>query len=223
MCLANAFDNAITFIEKLNEPWGIKDAESRHVYLNPLARRYTNTPNNFTIEGKLDVEFPADWHELHDDLIKHDKITINKKGSVSVLEVHHWNGASKPTPYISDKIPLYDRDSNCIGIIWNAKPAPIINPILSVFKNNNSSIFSHTRDEITEKEHAVIWLIIQGYARTEISDILNISSSTVKSRLHSVFQKKSIFNIKQLRELYINNGIDSYIPSSILSNGLLFI
>ncbi len=35
--------------------------------------------------------------------------------------------------------------------------------------------------------------------------------------------KKSIYNIKQLRELYINNGMDSYIPSSILKNGLLFL
>lgn len=163
---------------------GIKDAVSRHVYMNPPARKYTNTPDNFPIEGKLDIEFPAEWHELHDELIKHDQITMNKKGSVSVLEVHHWNGCSKPTPFISDKIPIYESDGNCIGIIW---------------------------------------LIIHGYTRKEISYILNISSCAVKCRLYSVFQKKSIFNIKQLRELYINNRMDSYIPSSILKNGLLFL
>lgn len=223
MRFANGFDNAIALIEKLNEPWGIKDAESRHVYLNPLARKYTNTPDNFSVEGKLDVEFPAAWHELHDDLIKHDQVTMDKKGSVSVLEVHHWNGYSKPIPYISDKIPIYDSDGTCIGIIWNAKPAFIVNPTLNIFKKNNFKILTYSLEEITEKEHEVIWLMIHGYTRKEVSYILNISSCTVKCRLYSVFQKKSIYNIKQLREIYIYKGMDSYIPSSILKNGLLFI
>ncbi|QWA12044.1 hypothetical protein GTU79_04535 [Sodalis ligni] len=82
----------------------------------------------------------------------------------------------KAYPFISDKIPIYESDGNCIGIIW---------------------------------------LIIHGYTRKEISYILNISSCAVKCRLYSVFQKIN-FNIKQLRELYINNRMDSYIPSSIL-------
>ena len=223
MRVTNGFDHAIALIENLNEPWGIKDTESRHVYMNPLARIYTNTPDNFIVEGKLDVEFPAQWHELHDDLIKHDQLTMSKKRSVSVLEIHHWNGCSTPSPYISDKIPLYDNHGTCIGIIWNAKPASVVNPILAIFKKNTPPVFTHAIEDITEKEHEVIWLIIQGYTRTEISDILHISSSTVKSRLHSVFQKKSIFNIKQLRELYVHDEMDSHIPASILSNGLLFI
>ncbi|WP_413726634.1 LuxR C-terminal-related transcriptional regulator [Sodalis sp. RH16] len=223
MRFENGYSNAITLIEKLDEPWGIKDAESRHVYMNPPARKYTNTPDNFPIEGKLDIEFPAEWHELHDELIKHDQITMNKKGSVSVLEVHHWNGCSKPTPFISDKIPIYESDGNCIGIIWNAKPASIVNPTLNIFKKNNCKTIPYATGEITEREHEVIWLIIHGYTRKEISYILNISSCAVKCRLYSVFQKKSIFNIKQLRELYINNRMDSYIPSSILKNGLLFL
>lgn len=222
MLSTNVFDNAIALIEKLNEPWGIKDAESRHVYLNPHARKFTNTPNDFSYEGKFDVEFPASWHELHDDLIKHDQKAMIKKSSVSVLEVHFWNGNSKPTPYISNKVPIYAGDNNCIGIMWNAKPASIINPIVNLFKVDSCKVLTYGIDEITEKEHEVIYLLIQGYTRKEVSRILNVSSRTVNFRLHSVYQKKSIYNMKQLRDFYIENGYKDYIPSSILRNGVHF-
>ncbi|WP_210769481.1 hypothetical protein [Candidatus Symbiopectobacterium sp. 'North America'] len=62
MCVAADFSKAISLIENLDEPWGIKDAESRHVYLNLAARRYTNTPKNFSVEGRHDIEFPTAWH-----------------------------------------------------------------------------------------------------------------------------------------------------------------
>ncbi len=67
-----SFTSLIAMMEHLSEPWGIKDRESRHIYMNKAALLYTNTPLNFDIVGKTDAEFPADWAECADDLQEHD-------------------------------------------------------------------------------------------------------------------------------------------------------
>ncbi|MBG6248420.1 MULTISPECIES: PAS domain-containing protein [Symbiopectobacterium] len=156
MCVAADFSRAISLIENLDEPWGIKDAESRHVYLNLAARRYTNTPKNFSVEGRHDIEFPTAWHELYLDLIKHDQDTMSSKKSVSVFEVHCWNGNDKPIAYISTKIPTYDDFNKCIGILWDAKPACCIHPILKSLNKSNYEITSTGIGLVTEKELEVI-------------------------------------------------------------------
>lgn len=59
------FKGLISMMEHLSEPWGIKDRQSRHIYMNKAAYLYTNTPLDFDIEGKLDNEFPAHWADSH--------------------------------------------------------------------------------------------------------------------------------------------------------------
>lgn len=220
MHFAADYSNAISIIENLDEPWGIKDTESRHIYLNHAARRYTNTPVNFPVEGRKDIEFPTAWHELYLDLIKHDQDTMKSNKSISVLEVHCWNGNDLPIAYISTKVPIYDNNYNCIGVLWDAKPAHFSNPILKSLNKNSYQISSEGAGLITEKELEVGWLITHGYSRKEISRILNIPSRTVYYRIHSIFAKLDIYNIAQLRAIYINNGLDNYIPKTILKNGV---
>lgn len=63
------FKGLIAMMEHLSEPWGIKDRQSRHIYMNKAAYLYTNTPLDFDIEGKLDNEFPAHWAEFSPEFI----------------------------------------------------------------------------------------------------------------------------------------------------------
>lgn len=98
-----------------------------------------------------------------------------------------------------------------------------INPLIRLFNIKGGEVITDNVEEITQKEHEVIWLLLQGYSRKEVSCILNISSRVVNNRLHSVFEKKNIFNLKQLRELYISKGLDMYVPSSLLKNGVHFL
>ena len=71
---------------------GIKDRESRHIYMNKAALLYTNTPLNFDIVGKTDAEFPADWAECADDLQEHDRRTETSRRQTAVIETHYWFG-----------------------------------------------------------------------------------------------------------------------------------
>ncbi|WP_345831520.1 PAS domain-containing protein [Erwinia sp. HDF1-3R] len=115
-------------MENLAEPWGIKDLQSRHLYMNKAACRYTNTPPTFNVEGELDQDFPALWAECAEDLQEHDRRTEESLERVSVIETHYWNGLDYLTPYISEKFPFFNRDAQCIGTVWNARPLDNLTP-----------------------------------------------------------------------------------------------
>ena len=76
-------------MEHLNEPWGIKDLDSRHLYMNKAAYLYTNTPASFTVEGAWDDEFPAGWAECSAAWREHDRRTEENLGRVAVNENHY--------------------------------------------------------------------------------------------------------------------------------------
>lgn len=136
------FDHAIANVAQLDEHWGIKDINSKHIYMNTKAWIYTKTPSHFVIEKKGDEEFPAYWSALADDFILHDKNTIQLNKSVSVIEVHYWNGCDTFTPFISTKFPIYSLDGCCLGVAWNAKPVEAINPFIeSILKKSVITLF----------------------------------------------------------------------------------
>lgn len=117
----NIIDSIIMIIENLDEPWGIKSINSEHIYMNNSARIFTNTPKNFSIEGKMDEAFPTTWSELFHELKEHDELTKIESSTTRVIEIDYSNGSSTLIPYISEKIPLLNKDKECIGILWNAK------------------------------------------------------------------------------------------------------
>lgn len=122
------FKGLIAMMEHLSEPWGIKDRQSRHIYMNKAAYLYTNTPLDFDIEGKLDNEFPAHWAEFSPEFIEHDKRTEESQDRVTVIETHYWYGKDFLMPFISEKLPIYNDKKELIGVMWNAKPLNSLSP-----------------------------------------------------------------------------------------------
>ena len=59
----SSLSSLIDLLSYQRDPWGIKDTQSRHLYMNTAALQYTDTPLRFSLEGKLDGEFPAAWAE----------------------------------------------------------------------------------------------------------------------------------------------------------------
>lgn len=220
MCI---FEYAIANINRLNEPWGIKDIQSNHIFMNKAARKFTDTPSNFSVENKKDEEFPADWNELAEELIQHDQQTIKANQSVSVIEVHKWNGEDTQSPFISTKKPIYNLDGSCAGILWNAKPVSLTNPILKGITGKCRMVIISNIDEyMTRREQDVIFLIMNGYTRKETAKILNITTRTVERRLYNSMEKESFSNLSQLRDFYIDNTHLFKIPDSIIKKGIHF-
>ncbi|MFM1345801.1 hypothetical protein WFP14_04450 [Yersinia proxima] len=47
----DSFGSLISFMENNEEPWGVKDCESRFMYANKATLKFSQLPTNFNIEG----------------------------------------------------------------------------------------------------------------------------------------------------------------------------
>ncbi|MBJ7221994.1 MULTISPECIES: helix-turn-helix transcriptional regulator [unclassified Brenneria] len=216
--------NLITMMEYLNEPWGIKDLESRHVYMNKAAYLYTNTPLDFDIEGKLDDEFPASWAELSDDLKEHDRRTENSAQRVTVIETHFWYGKKTLTPFISEKIPIFNADKICIGTMWNARQLNTLSPLVYINHKKPTILKTELTDTIfTKSELDIIFLILQRFTHKEIARKMNVSYKTIENRVYNMYQKANVHSLNQFEEFCYQLGLDNYVPNALIEKGIQFI
>lgn len=214
----------ITVMEALHEPWGIKDLASRHIYMNKAALTYTNTPAQFEFEGKLDAEFPAEWAELSEDFIEHDRRTEHSQKSVAVIETHYWNGDPFLSPFVSEKIPIFDVKKRCIGTMWNAKPLTTLSPLVYIDKKAPSTLITRVENSLfTPSELEMIFLILQGFSGKEIARKTNLAYKTIENRIYNIYQKADVHSLHQFKAFCYHTGLDKYIPPRLLVKGIQYI
>lgn len=218
-------DSAIAMMACLNEPWGIKDRQSRHLYMNEEARGYTNIPKCFALEGLLDSEFPAAWSELSNDFQQHDQKTVQQAKRVSVIETHYWHGQSSLSPYLSDKIPLFNQQGDCIATLWNARKIHFHSPLVYINQKAPSVLTTEQPSHplLKKNDLDVIFLLMNNLTCKEMAKILHLSPRTVESRLQAIYQKVDVHSMHQLKEYCKQIGLDGYIPETLLVKGIRFI
>lgn len=214
----------IAMMEHLSDPWGIKDLGSRHIYMNKAAYLYTNTPLSFDIAGKRDNEFPADWADCADDFIEHDKMTEMSRDRVAVIETHYWYGKDSLTPFISEKLPIYNDKKQVFGVMWNAKPLNTLTPLTYINQQKPSVLTTEVNNSIfTQSELDVIFLMLQRLSVKEIAKIYNISTKTIENRIYNIYQKSDVHTLQQFEEFCKYARLDSYIPDRLIAKGIQFI
>ncbi|AHG18503.1 LuxR family transcriptional regulator [Chania multitudinisentens RB-25] len=214
----------ITMMEHLNQPWGIKDLSSRHLYMNKAAYLYTNTPLSFDIEGKLDDEFPTDWVEFAPELKEHDRRTEGSRDRVAVIETHYWYGKDSLMPFISEKLPLYNDKARLIGIMWNARQLDTLSPRRYINRRKPSILTTEFDTQIfTQSELDVIFLLLQRYTIKEIAKLYTLSNKTIENRVYNIYQKADVHTLQQFEEYCKQTHLDNYIPERLVEKGIQFL
>lgn len=214
----------ITMMEHLNEPWGIKDLSSRHIYMNKAAYLYTNTPLNFDIAGKLDAEFPAAWAEFAPDLQEHDRKTEGTRDRVAVIETHFWYGSDSLVPFVSEKLPIYNDKEELVGTMWNARPLDSFSPLKYINQQKPSILTTEVSIQIfTQSELDIIFLMLQRYTNKEIARLYDVSNKTIENRIYNIYQKADVHTLQQFEEYCKQVNLDSYIPVRLIEKGIQFI
>lgn len=214
----------IVMMSGLNEPWGFKDSGSRHIYMNHAARIYTNTPDNFELEGKLDSEFPAAWAELEEELQEHDRVTERRLRKVSVIETHFWNGNETLKPYVSEKIPVLNENKQCVGTMWNASELNSFSPLEYINLTKPAVLSTEPGTDIfTRSELNILFLALQRMSSKEIAMRVNLSHKTIENRLSTMYEKTGTHSLRQFNEYCKNIGMDNYIPPQLIAKGIHFI
>lgn len=218
------FRSFISMMEHLNEPWGIKDRQSRHLYMNKAAYLYTHTPLSFTVEGAYDNEFPASWAECSETLQEHDRRTEARLERVAVIETHYWYGRKTLSPYVSEKLPVFNEKGNCIGTIWNARPLETLTPLKFINQKKPGVLTTVIENTLfTPSELDIIFLMLQRHTAKEIATIFNVSAKTIENRVYTIYQKADVHSLKQFEEYCIAHGLENYIPARLMKKGINFI
>ncbi|ATW33605.1 MULTISPECIES: helix-turn-helix transcriptional regulator [Candidatus Williamhamiltonella] len=213
----------ISLMERASIPWGIKDKESRFVYLNQAAVDFCNIPKGFDFEGRLDSELPVPWYELAPELQAHDRKAEQSKEGAEVIETSYFGRNAVLEPWLCSKFPFYNDEGEVSGTIFYAKKFSFIS-ISDFFNHLKPSVVTLTPpvDTFTEKELDIIFYAFQRLSSKEIATKLSLSHRTVENRLQKIYEKTGVTSPTGLLEYCHTTGLNNYIPKKRLREGVEF-
>ncbi len=208
--------------ENSNEPWGVKDVDSKYVYVNRAYYDLLNIdPLSISIEGQFDDELPASIAVFARFFKEHDRSTIKFKDRLCTLEIHRYGKEQLLQPYFFDKFPLFDeKTGKCIGTIFHARRFENI----SLIKHINGDVpatfcFYPPVNIFSVGELDVIFFAMQSMSSKCIAKKLNLSHRTIENKLLMIYQKADVHSLSQLIEFCRLNGLDRYIPQRFFRPG----
>ncbi|KFX11041.1 helix-turn-helix transcriptional regulator [Pectobacterium atrosepticum] len=215
----------ISTLDNLREPWGIKNLDSQHIYMNAAAYAYTNTPTHFNVEGKHDAEFPVGWSEFAGEMVEHDRRAEESQERVTVIETYNWFNSTELVPYLCEKIPLFSDKKSLIGTLWTSRSIRTISPVyLSAKQRAPVAEWTSTYEgPFTKTEMETLFLLLCDFSKTDIAEKMNLSKRTIDNRIQRMYQKIGVHNLRQFEEYCYQHGLQGYIPQSFLKKGSVFL
>ncbi|WP_315309984.1 helix-turn-helix transcriptional regulator [Pantoea vagans] len=210
-----------------NDPvvgWGVKDNQSRFVYVNNTFKSWQTLSTKFDYEGRHIRDMPVPVAEFA-DLFSQQEREIERTGQAVRAITTHIQGKEKiMQPAYSVQEPLYDNAHNCIGTLVSVRHVRIITPgALLDGKIIQHATFESPSSVFTEKEWEVVYLLVCGMNIKEISSILAISADAVNGRLRSCYRKTGLNSLSALTGYCRENKLDHYIPPFFLKKGHIII
>ncbi|WP_334472606.1 helix-turn-helix transcriptional regulator [Arsenophonus sp. PmNCSU2021_1] len=207
----------ISIMEHALIPWGIKDTNSRFVYMNQAAINFCNIPKGFDFEGRLDEELPVAWHELAPELKAHDRKAELSKEGAEVIETSYFGQNEVLEPWYCAKFPIYNSEGKVLGTTFYAKKFNFIS-VYDFFSNLKPSVITLTPpvSPFTEKELEIIFYALQKLSAKQIAKKLLLSYRTIENRLSVIYSKAKVSGLNQLIEYCQSTGLNSYVPKSVL-------
>ncbi|MEI9533962.1 PAS and helix-turn-helix domain-containing protein [Moellerella wisconsensis] len=215
----------INTFEMSQDAWGIKDKNSNFAYVNTKLKNLHSLSNEFDYEGLSDGDIPWNGSTYYKEHILHDQTTIKKNINVTSLETHHFSKENNLSSYLCEKMPFYDENGICQGLIFHARQAHsyCLNRLFRG-KLPGSLMFTPPVETISAREWDVIFLFIHRYTSKQIGNILNISYRTVENHFAAIYRKIGIHKASQFLEYCYEHDFDLYVPEHFVKSGsrLLF-
>lgn len=213
----------ISVMEHASIPWGIKNNESKFVYMNQAAINFCNIPKGFDFEGRLDSEIPVSWSELAPELQAHDRKAEQSKEGAEIIETAHFGRDAILAPWYCAKFPICDSDGHVLGTTFYAKAFNFFS-VYDFFSNLKPSIVRLTPpvDIFTQRELEIIFFAIRRFTAKEIASRLCLSFRTVQNRLNGIYIKAQTTSLNCLIEYCRTVGLNDYMPRSLLKQKVDF-
>lgn len=163
-----------SILDKVPEPWGIKNLESRFVYANPALIRLNNLKSSSDMVGKIDHEVESKLAELGaESFEEQDKKVFETKQDLLTLELYP---DAVGYPYIVRKYPYFNDKQECVGVVGYVKSLEVCSLDNYVKGSMPGSLLLRRPDDLfTERECEIIFYRLQGYKCKRIGDELKLS------------------------------------------------
>lgn len=213
----------ISVMEHASIPWGIKNNESKFVYMNQAAMNFCNIPKGFDVDGRLDSEIPVSWSELAPELQAHDRKAEQSNEGAEVIETAYFGREAILAPWYCAKFPIYASNGKVLGTMFYAK-AFNFHSVYDFFNNSKPSIITLTPpvDIFTQRELEIIFFATRRLSAKEIAGRLCLSYRTVQNRLNGIYTKAQTTSLNGLIEYCRTVGLNDYMPRSLLKQKVDF-
>ncbi|WP_339051358.1 helix-turn-helix transcriptional regulator [Candidatus Hamiltonella endosymbiont of Tuberolachnus salignus] len=213
----------ISMMEHSNIPWGIKDNQSKFVYLNKAALDMGNIPAGFDFEGRRDEEFPCPWAEIATEIYAHDRKAEQSKEGVEAIEHSYFGRNAVLEPWLCSKFPFFNDEGQVSGTVCYAKRFSFIS-ICDFFNNLKPSVVTLTPpvDTFTERELNIIFYAFHKLSSKDIAKKLCLSHRAVENRLQRIYEKTGVTSRDGLIEYCHTTGFNHYVPKNLLREGVEF-
>lgn len=214
----DSFDSLISFMERSDEFWLIKDIESRYVFANRVAYYYGDLPASFNIEGRLDQECPAYWSE-HAPLIQENERVVRTLGkSKNILNTFFFGGMEKRVQaFLGDVFPIYKK-GQCIGTVSYLKKLSFYSMHHYVRGEYPSELTLGKPDDFfSDREFDVLFFALQGMTAKDIAQRLALSNRTIANKLQVMYQKAQVNSFGAFKEFCFAKGYNRYAPSKFVN------
>ncbi|KAA1175222.1 PAS domain-containing protein [Photorhabdus heterorhabditis] len=206
--------------EKSHEPWGAKDLQSRFIYANPAFYQLLNLPEDFDIAGLTTGELPSLMAEYEEESCRQDQKVIQTMQRVTSMETYPFGEHKVKQVYLCDKYPLYDENSNCIGITFHMYKPQNFSTAYYYERTSPATLeFIPPNDILTQTEWEVLFLTLRSMDEESISEALMMNTEDVVNHIQSIYQKFNLsFHIK-LKDFCKEHKLDLYVPERFVTVG----
>lgn len=213
----------IAIMEHAAIPWGIKNKESKFVYLNKASIEFLNIPTGFDFEGRRDDEFPCAWSELAPDFQKQDRAAEESSLGADVITTSYYGRQAVIEPYYCPKFAINDNQGEILGTAYYIQKFKLLS-VSEFFDSLKPSVITLTPPDatFTESELDIIFYARQGLSEKEIAERLFLSTKALEARLAGIYSKISVQSLSQLNEYCRATALKNYMPKKIFKEGVEF-
>lgn len=167
--------------ESSDEAWCLKDVHKNPVYANARYGLLLKPEGN----GR-----PSALAPFKPFISIHDQRVIDEMRKIEAVGILPIDSKRIFSVFYCERMPYYDKQAHCSGIISHIKPLHSITPRFFISGDGIGKLTVACPSEIlSAKEWVVAFLLLQGMAEKEIASILNRTLRTVKFHKSNILAK----------------------------------
>jgi DNA-binding CsgD family transcriptional regulator len=207
------------FFTQSDEPWGVKDSQSRYIYAN---QEYFNfleihidiakNISNYSYEA-----VPA-LAPLTARLIAHDQKVMQTGQRLEAVGTLLIGDSYRS--FVFEKYPFFDKNGTTVGTVFHLKPFERLS--MGYFLEKpfyGVATFSPPTDIFTKREWEVFFLLFRGLHRTQAAEFLGITDFSVRNVISRLFLRTGVSSKETLLALGVDKGWHLYVPPKFASIG----